>query len=74
MIRAIVLLLEATVEIRSGGTAFKERPYYCWWKTDFVAGGNHFFHYFSVTPASFFPSSRNDVPEKSFILASGNRF
>ena len=39
---------------------FKEKAYSYSWTTDFLAGGNHYFSYFSDTPTnvSFFPSSR----------------
>ena len=32
-----------------GETVFKKRAYYCYWTTDFLASGNHFFLYFSET-------------------------
>ena len=63
--------MEAIIGIR-GETIFKERFYYCWWTTDFLASKNHFSE--TLASDSFFPSNGNDVPRKSFTPASGNEF
>ena len=68
LIRAIPLLVEAIIGTE-GETSFKERVYYCWGTTDFLA-----IFYLFFSDGFFSPSSENDVSRKSFIPASANGF